>query len=64
MWCKRCSKKGSHFIPHYDGGYVCNDCIGYYFICPHCGSVYDMDDYEHGDALIDGKCVECAKKED
>ena len=39
---------------------MCDDCIGKDFICPVCGILYDMDDYEHGDSGT-GKCVSCAK---
>lgn len=55
--CKRCGKHGSYF--HFDGGWVCDECVGYYFTCPDCGRVFDPDDQEHGDAG-NGFCAECA----
>ncbi|WP_306542967.1 hypothetical protein [Anaerotignum sp.] len=58
MVCKSCGKTGHSFYQHYDGGYVCDACVGAYFTCPSCGKLYDMDDFEHGDAGT-GKCVSC-----
>lgn len=42
---------------HYNGGYVCDDCVGAYFTCPACGRVFDINDREHGDN--GGFCAEC-----
>lgn len=61
MKCKCCGKDGHHFHQFYDGGYVCEDCIGKYFVCPDCGRVFDKDDYAHGDTGT-GFCIECASK--
>ncbi len=56
--CNCCgSDKASY--PHYDGGYICEACVGHYFSCPGCGRVFEQDDYEHGDAG-NGYCSECA----
>ena len=56
--CISCGKPGANH-QHYDGGYVCDDCIGQYFTCPDCGRLFDLDDYEHGDAGT-GYCKECS----
>lgn len=61
MYCKRCNKEGTHFHQHFDGGYVCDDCIGSYFTCPSCGMLFDNDDLEHAN-FSDGKCISCAEK--
>lgn len=55
--CKNCGEHGS--CAHFDGGWVCEKCLGFYFTCPDCGRVFDIDDREHGDAG-NGFCVECA----
>ena len=57
--CISCGKSGADYR-HFNGGYVCEDCIGEYFTCPDCGLLYDQDDYEHGDAG-NGFCVKCAR---
>lgn len=57
--CVKCGCKGAEY-ERYEGGYVCDDCIGNYFTCPNCGRVFDADDYEHGDAGT-GFCVECER---
>ena len=46
--CICCGKTGADY-PHYNGGYVCDDCVGAYFTCPACGRVFDINDREHGD---------------
>lgn len=56
--CIRCRKNEGDY-PHYDGGYVCDKCVGYYFTCPDCGTIFDREDREHGDAG-NGFCVKCA----
>lgn len=55
--CKSCGNHGEYV--HYDGTWVCEECVGGYFTCPDCGRVFDMDDYENGDAG-NGFCRECA----
>ena len=46
--CIRCgNNKGVH--PHYNGGMVCEECLGNYFQCPDCEVIYDRDDPEHYD---------------
>lgn len=60
--CIKCGKSGASY-QHFNGGYVCEDCIGQYFVCPDCGMAFDVDDYEHGDAG-NGFCAECASKHD
>lgn len=55
--CRNCGKHGT--CVHFDGGWVCDSCIGYYFTCPDCGRLFDTSDREHGDAG-NGFCVECA----
>ena len=47
--CINCGNTGAEY-QHYDGGYVCESCVGSYFTCPDCGRVFDQDDYENGDA--------------
>lgn len=56
--CIRCGKDGADH-EHFNGGYVCDSCIGYYFTCPDCGRLFDNDDYEHADAG-NGFCYQCA----
>lgn len=56
--CISC-KKNEGVYDHYDGGYVCDDCLGDFFTCPDCGMVFDRDDYKNGDAG-NGFCRECA----
>lgn len=34
---------------YYNGGRVCENCIGYYFTYPDCGRVFNFDDYENCD---------------
>lgn len=55
--CIRCGKSGASY-EHVDGGYVCDDCIGYFFTCPDCGTIFDKDDVERGDQSS-GFCREC-----
>lgn len=47
--CIRCGKNEGIY-PHYNGGKVCEQCLGFYFQCPDCTVVYDRDDPEHYDA--------------
>ena len=54
--CICCGKSGADY-PHYNGGYVCDNCIGMYFTCPACGRIFDINDREHGDN--GGFCAEC-----
>ena len=56
--CICCEMSGAQY-EHFDGGYVCDNCVGSYFTCPDCGRVFDRDDYVHGDAG-NGFCAECA----
>ena len=60
MKCKSCGKTNAR-NKHIDGKYICNDCIGKYFVCPKCGQIFDKDDYERGDSG-NGFCVSCAKE--
>lgn len=53
--CINCGKSNAS-VPHNDGGYVCRECIGGYFSCPDCGSVFDQDTGDAGN----GFCTECA----
>ena len=57
--CKCCGEKKANVYEHYDGGYVCQECVGGYFTCPDCGLVFNQDDYENGDAG-NGFCAKCA----
>lgn len=59
--CKLCGKtlQSGNAYQHYDGGYVCNDCIGHYFTCPDCGRLFDQDDFENGDQGT-GFCIDCS----
>ncbi len=60
--CILCKKnEGIYF--HNDGGKVCGDCMGKYFTCPECGFLFNIDDYENGDAG-NGYCKECSEKYD
>lgn len=56
--CIRCGRKNAEY-KHFNGGFVCENCIGDYFTCPDCGIIYDSDDYVHGDAG-NGFCAKCA----
>lgn len=56
--CICCGKQGAKY-EHYNGGFVCEKCVGQYFICPGCGRVFDADDFENGDTGT-GFCVDCA----
>nr|DAP47027.1 MAG TPA: DNA-directed RNA polymerase [Caudoviricetes sp.] len=47
--CIRC-RENEGIYPHYNGGKVCGECLDYYFQCPDCTVVYDIDDREHYDA--------------
>lgn len=46
---------------HFNGGYVCDSCIGEYFTCPDCGRLFDNSDYKNGDAG-NGFCAKCASE--
>ena len=46
--CIRCKDKEGIY-PHFNGGKVCNDCLGEFFQCPDCEVVYDRSDPEHPD---------------
>lgn len=50
--CISCGKSGAEHL-HFNGGYVCNSCVGKYFTCPNCGRLFDNDDYKHGDTEMD-----------
>lgn len=56
--CKDCGKPNAEYF-HYDGDRLCSNCIGHYFTCPECGTLFDEDDFEHGDAG-NGFCKDCA----
>lgn len=56
--CICCGKSGAEY-EHYNGGYVCEKCVGAYFTCPDCGRLFDTDDFEHGDTGT-GFCADCA----
>lgn len=60
--CIKCREK-EELYPHYNGGYVCDDCVGTCFTCPDCGTLYDWEDREHGDAG-NGFCIKCAPEHD
>ncbi len=62
MKCRNCNKEKGIYI-HYDGGKVCDKCLGKYFTCPHCGRLFEQDDYENGDQGT-GCCRECKEKYD
>jgi len=55
--CKSCGKPADYM--HHDGGWVCEACVGSYFICPDCGYVFDRKDMVNGDAG-NGFCRVCA----
>ena len=55
--CIHCGERDGVFT-HYNGGKVCEPCLGYYFQCPDCDVIYDRDDPEHYD--INGFCPEHA----
>lgn len=54
--CKSCGESATY--AHFDGGWICDDCVGSYFTCPQCGRVFDRDDYQNADAG-NGFCAEC-----
>ena len=56
--CKSCGKENANYI-HYDGGKVCDKCVGDYFTCPDCGRVFEQDDYVNGDQGS-GFCKDCS----
>lgn len=56
--CINCGKSNASVF-HKNGGCVCDDCLGEFFNCPDCGRVFDMDDYQDGDAG-NGFCAKCA----
>lgn len=56
--CICCGGSGADH-EHFNGGYVCDKCVGEYFTCPDCGMLFDNDDRENGDAG-NGFCVKCA----
>ena len=60
--CISCANKIEIFR-HFSGGYVCEKCLGGYFTCTQCGTMYDMDDRVNGDSR-DGNCVKCNKERD
>lgn len=55
--CKKCGKPADHI--HHDGGWVCDDCVGFFFTCSDCGELFDWDDRINGDAG-NGFCRVCA----
>lgn len=61
MGKKKCISCGSDngIVQHFDGGFVCEKCIGDYFTCPDCGMVFDQDDRVNGDGG-NGFCVKHA----
>ncbi|MCH5189106.1 MAG: hypothetical protein J1F37_00945 [Oscillospiraceae bacterium] len=58
--CIQCGKDGAKY-EHFNGGYVCDSCIGTYFQCPDCGKAFDRDDLVNGDAG-NGFCANDAPK--
>lgn len=56
--CKDCGSKNADYF-HYDGGVVCDKCLGEYFTCPDCGMLFDQDDFVNGDQG-NGFCKDCA----
>lgn len=55
--CIRCgNNKGGYEFS--EGGYVCEECIGFYFTCPDCGTIYPRDTGDAGN----GFCEDCAVK--
>ena len=60
MTCIKCGDSNADYV-HFSGNYVCKNCIGSYFTCPDCGTVYDSDDYENGEQG-NGFCAKCASE--
>lgn len=54
--CKMCGENTGEY-EHFDGGKVCEKCLGAYFTCPKCGILYDNDDFANGDQS--GFCKKC-----
>jgi len=61
--CKNCGASDSEktMFEHFKGGYVCNDCVKNFFICPDCGLVFNDNDYEWGQ-VENGLCRMCSNK--
>lgn len=60
--CISCGKNTGKYF-HYDGGKVCDACLGKYFTCSQCGFLFNQDDYvnlDNGGSF----CKNCAKKYD
>ena len=55
--CIHCGERKGVYA-HYNGGKVCELCLGFYFQCPDCIVIYDRDDPEHYD--VNGFCPEHA----
>ena len=47
--CISCQKNEGVY-KHFHGGHVCEKCVGDFFSCPDCGNIFDMDDFDNGDA--------------
>lgn len=56
--CINCGASDADY-QHTDKGYVCANCIGDYFTCPDCGTLYDNNDFKNGDQG-NGFCKNCA----
>lgn len=56
--CKCCNKNDGLY-QHFNGGKICEECVGSYFICPDCGRIFDQDDFENGDQAT-GFCKDCS----
>lgn len=58
--CIICNNNLGEFI--FENGKICSKCIGNFFTCPKCGTIYAKDDFENGDAG-NGFCVKCSQNE-
>lgn len=55
--CINCNKNEGSY-EYSEGGYVCDECVKEYFVCPRCGKAFPK---ESGDAG-NGFCEECSKE--
>lgn len=53
--CDVCKKNKAMYDVFGTNKKICSDCIGGFFVCPGCGTVYNQDDFENGDNLT-GYC--------
>ena len=62
MKCICCKKDDGKYF-HFDGGKVCDHCLGHYFTCSKCGMLFNQDDYVNGDQGT-GYCKKCSQEDE